>query len=446
MSIELGSVVAPSGSLLIIDAGLLGMWSHDRPPLLPDGVAPDDVTAAANQCVDTMIVGADADQVGRQLDRQWNPRFVYDIPREQANELAARIEQLAITQRLNARLEVCADRVPHRRRADHALEVGRGAGEVQFHGVWAGVINGIPHGELRVMAEPMPEDDPDAGRLRGITLVVSDHTIARSEHFAYAGVDWARLMFIDLDAVGAWEHDLPIDGLADFAFWGRDAAAVAKRMSADELEQGVFGWRDVPVKAAVERGTEVERLREHEQLKFATDFRPHSHHYQLMKQIRASSTESGMVSIGKARACGFMTTWGDGLFELHRDLDAEGRLVRVRIELATEQRRQLMRKLVLRSSTSALVSKQITSDGQPVRFMYREEADRKEDSGWRMFSGTETEEYSEHAENIAIVPLRSFADMDKRVDKLLDEPIGSVFERREAEDEFHRVTDWTPAE
>jgi hypothetical protein len=42
--------------------------------------------------------------------------------------------------------------------------------------------------------------------------------------------------------------------------------------------------------------------------------------------------------------------------------------------------------------------------------------------------------------------LSAFADMDKRVDKLLDEPVGSVFERREAPDEFYRVTDWTPPE
>lgn len=446
MSVELGTVIAPSGSLLIIDAGLLGMWSHDRPPLLPEGIAPDDVTAKANQCVDTTIVGADADQVGRQLDRQWNPRFVYDITREQATELGVRVRQLASTQRLDARVEVCAERVPHRVRADQALEYGKGAGEVQFHGVWAGVISGIPRAELRVIGEPMPKDDPDAGRLRRITLVASERAIAKSERFAYAGVDWARLMFIDLDAVGLWKHEAPIDGLADFAFWGRDAAVVAARTNASELERDMFGWRDLPVQTAFERGMEVEQVREREQLKFATDFRPHSHHYQLMQQIRASSMESGVVTIGNARACGFMTTWGDGIFELYRDLDADGRLVSVRIELGTEQRRKLARQLELRWSTSALVSKKITNDGQPVRFLYREAADRNEDSGWRMFSGTESKEYNERAENIVIVPLSRFADIDKRVDKLLDEPIGSVFERREAEDEFYRVTDWTPAE
>ena len=78
--------------------------------------------------------------------------------------------------------------------------------------------------------------------------------------------------------------------------------------------------------------------------------------------------------------------------------------------------------------------------------MYREKPDRDEDSGWRMYSGTEDEEYSGRTENIAIVPLREFSTMDRRVDKLLDEPIGSVFERREATDDFYKVTDWKPAD
>jgi hypothetical protein len=42
------------------------------------------------------------------------------------------------------------------------------------------------------------------------------------------------------------------------------------------------------------------------------------------------------------------------------------------------------------------------------------------------------------------VPLSEFAKRDKRVDALLDEPVGSVFERRPEEDEFQRVTDWEP--
>ncbi len=446
MGVDIGTVIAPCGSLLIIDPGYLGMWSHDRAPELPDGILPPDVTAQANESVDVAIVGRDAESVGRQLDRQWNPHFAYDLPRESAKELATQVEKIAKAERLDARVEALRERVPHRRRADNALAHGMGAGEVQFHGVWAGVVSGVPGRELRVVAEPMPQDDPDPGRLRRISVIASERDIARSEQFALVVVDWARLMLVDLDAVATWKHDEPIDGLADFAFWGRDAEVVVKQTGATELESGVFGWRDLAVDEAANRGEQVERLRQQQQLKFATDFRPHSHHYQLMQQVRASSTESGVVTLGAARACGFMTTWGDGIFELHRDLDAHGGLVQIRIELGTEQRRQHMRQLELRTFTSALVSKKILEEDQPVRFMYREAPDCDEDSGWRMFSGLETPDYNDSAENIAIVPMSAFAEMDERVDKLLDEPIGSVFERREALSEFEPVTDWAPSD
>jgi hypothetical protein len=290
----------------------------------------------------------------------------------------------------------------------------------------------------------MPADGPDANRLRRIRIPVREGVTARTERFGHAMVDWARLLIVDLDALRLWEHERPLDGLADFAFWGADAAAVAARLNAGEIEEGVFGWRDLPVDDAARRGTEVEKLRGREKLKFATDFRPHSHHYLLMKQVRASKTESGVVSLGDSKACGFMTTWGDGLFELHRDLDADGRLLQLRLELGTEERQQLMRRLELRWWKSALVSRKIVDEGKPVRFVYREAADRDEDSGWRMFSGLENDAYNADPKNIAIVPLSQFARIDKSVDKLLDEPVGSVFERKNADGHFERVTDWTP--
>lgn len=442
--LELGTVIAPSGSLLIVDPGFLGMWSHDRSPVMPDGILSPKGTAAANKSVDAAIIGADAERVGRQLDRQWNPRFVYDIPREFAKELAAQVKQVAKSERLDARLDILRDRVPHRTRAEHALACGQGAGEVQFHGMWAGVVSDLPNCDLRVVGEPMPADGPDAKRLRRIRIAIREGVTVRTERFAHAMVDWARLLIVDLDAIRLWEHERPLDGLADFAFWGVDAPAVAARLNAGQLEEGAFGWRDLPVKDAARRGTEVEDLRGREKLKFATDFRPHSHHYLLMKQVRASKTESGVVELGNSKACGFMTTWGDGVFELHRDLDADGRLLQLRIELGTEERQQLLRKLEFRWSKSALVSRRIADDRKPIRFLYREAADRDEDSGWRMFSGLENDAYNADAANIVIVPLTHFARIDSHVDKLLDEPVGSVFERKQPDGEFERVTDWTP--
>jgi hypothetical protein len=260
----------------------------------------------------------------------------------------------------------------------------------------------------------------------------------------YVMVDWARLMFVDLDAVKLWQHDEPLDGLADFVFWGRGAETLAKRVAAVQLDGDTYGWRDRSVEETLKNCAHVKQIVKRLKLKVVTDFRPHSHHYQLMEQVRRSSVESGFVTLGEARACGFMTTWGDGIFEVHRDLDSSGRLLRVRIELGTDERRKLMRQVEFRWSTAALVSKKIVDEGQPVRFMYRQAPDRETDSGWRMFSGLESDAYSNNAKNIAIVPLNVFGERDKRVDRLLDAPIGSVFERRDPEAEFEPVIDWAP--
>jgi hypothetical protein len=447
MERDLGVVTAPSGTILIVDPGYLNLWHEDRPPRMPDGIlSTPEATEAANCAVDLEIVGADAELAGRELNRQWNHRFLFDIPRSGIDEAVERVAQIAKVKRLDASLRVLPTRVTHRQRIGLALEAGGGAGEVQFHGIWTAVLSGLPAGEHRVRGEPMPDDHVEAGRLKRICVCVREGDAARSERFAYTMVDWARLLLIDSAALASWKAEEPLDGRADFVFWGEDADAVARRLSAPRLDDEHFGWRDLPAEEAAVRGAAVKRARDDAGAKFATDFRPHSHHHQLMEQVRASATGSGTVRLSGALACGFMTTWGDGIFEMHRDLDASGRLLRLRIELGTEDRVALMAKLRLRWWTSALVSRKVIDDGLPVRFMYREAADREQDSGWRMFSGYEDDDYNEDPKNIAIVRLSEFGDRDKRVDALLDEPVGSVFERRPEHDEFERVTDWIPSE
>jgi hypothetical protein len=443
--IELGTVSAPSGILLIVDPGYLGLWCHDRDIVFSESYG-DKTAAAANSAVDLTIVGSDADEVGRLLDRQWHPTFLFDIPRAGIEAISLKVAEISAARSLDAHLEILGERVKHRRRVDLALTHGKGAGEVSFHGIWSAVAGDVPPGPLPVTGELMPVGEADEGRLRRVVVVARQTPAVRSERVGYVAVDWARLLVIDANAVGEWQHDEPLDGKADFAFWGRDAAEIAARVDASKLEERVYGWRDLPLTEAAARASEIETLKTREQRKFATDFRPHSHHHELMEQVRGRETESGVVRLGEAVACGFMTRWGDGIFEVHRDLDAEGRLVSLRIELGSEERQKLMRRLELRWSTSALVSRKIVDDGEPVRFMYRQTPDRAEDSGWRMMSGFEDDAYRDRPENIAVVRLSEIGDRDKRVNALLDEPVGSVFERLPGRDDFERVTDWQPPE
>jgi hypothetical protein len=147
------------------------------------------------------------------------------------------------------------------------------------------------------------------------------------------GVDYARLLIADVDAISSWQHQESLDGLADFVFWGRDAELAAQKLNAPRTGPSEFGWANVRSDFAQERGLTVEEYREKQDLQFATDYRPHSHHWRVMKPTRESSTESGVTEVGGATVCNFMTSWGDGLFDVHRDLDESGRLVRIRIEL-----------------------------------------------------------------------------------------------------------------
>jgi len=87
----------------------------------------------------------------------------------------------------------------------------------------------------------------------------------------------------------------------------------------------------------------VEDLKKAKQLKFATDFRPHSDHFQLLAQMRSSPTDSGTLCVGGALCCGFFTGWGDGFYPVRLDLDEGRAVVRIHIELGTEDAIRNMR-------------------------------------------------------------------------------------------------------
>jgi hypothetical protein len=129
-----------------------------------------------------------------------------------------------------------------------------------------------------------------------------------------------------------WVHSDCIDGKADFVFWGRDAADLAAAVGAPALPDGQFGWRDLDVDEVVERGTAAEKLRTERGWKLATDFRPHSHHWQLLEQARVAPTTAATIDVGDLRVCLFLTG-GDGVFPVYVDLAADGSPVRIRIQL-----------------------------------------------------------------------------------------------------------------
>ena len=93
---------------------------------------------------------------------------------------------------------------------------------------------------------------------------------------------------------------------------------------------------------------------------------------------------------------------------------------------------------------SCIATDRIMVEGLMVRFMYREEPMNSADSGWRFLSGFESDAYMEKAGNHGLHDLNTLANYDPSIIPLLDAPVGSTFEKKEATDHFVEVRDWEP--
>lgn len=342
--VSLGRVSTPSGTLMIVDMGLLNFWLHANPPGVPEGVLPADATYSANHGEDYRIEGKDAKEAGMAFARHWHPEYLYDVPRHGISAIKEKFEECTRKYKLDAKLVSVQPRITHLERINQAVEHGNGAGEVFFNGATAIAISGLPTDrEFEVVAKLM-ENEEFSEFWSSITVEIdSEKKIEKSDKIGVVAVDWARLITIDKDALGRWEHEKPLDEKADFVFWGRDAEEVAKHFKATKIDDTVYGWEGLAVNEVRAVGESVEEYRDKRRLKVATDFRPHSHHFLMMEQLRSSDFESGVLQVGDAVACAFMTSWGDGFFPVYRDFDKKGNLVAVRIELGTEESMEALR-------------------------------------------------------------------------------------------------------
>jgi len=71
---------------------------------------------------------------------------------------------------------------------------------------------------------------------------------------------------------------------------------------------------------------------------------------------------------------------------------------------------------------------QITVEGRLVGYMYRE-APEGGDSGWRFFSGWETQDYVDDPSHTSIYDVNTIANYDQSILPWLDSPVGAMFER-----------------
>lgn len=98
-------------------------------------------------------------------------------------------------------------------------------------------------------------------------------------------------------------------------------------------------------------------------------------------------------------------------------------------------------KEILPTKKSCYATDMITVKGEKVGYMYREHPDEKYDSGWRFFSGNESQEYVDDPNNLAMYKLNTIANYDPSVIPYLEMPIGTALERKVDTNIFEVVDD-----
>jgi hypothetical protein len=76
---------------------------------------------------------------------------------------------------------------------------------------------------------------------------------------------------------------------------------------------------------------------------------------------------------------------------------------------------------------------------KPIGFFYREEPGNEQDSGWRFFSGDETEVYMEEPKNFAMYNATTIIAIDPSIVEYLEHEYPVAFERDEASGKFIEV-------
>ncbi|MEW9899664.1 DUF2185 domain-containing protein [Chitinivorax sp. PXF-14] len=92
--------------------------------------------------------------------------------------------------------------------------------------------------------------------------------------------------------------------------------------------------------------------------------------------------------------------------------------------------------IVERYIKRCFVTNRVLNEGYKVGYLYREEPDEEKDSGWRITSNTESDEYTDNTENVAYVSLGAVLSRDDSFLNLLEQPVGSAFIRNASTNEF----------
>lgn len=83
-----------------------------------------------------------------------------------------------------------------------------------------------------------------------------------------------------------------------------------------------------------------------------------------------------------------------------------------------------------------IVPKIVVDEKRKIRFMYREESDSNQDSGWRFFSGDEEQEYIDNPDNLGIYDVNTIIKINPDIEEFLDGDVGTAYERTDSNNRF----------
>ncbi|WP_269530864.1 DUF2185 domain-containing protein [Chitinimonas sp. BJYL2] len=84
-----------------------------------------------------------------------------------------------------------------------------------------------------------------------------------------------------------------------------------------------------------------------------------------------------------------------------------------------------------------VVSDMVAVEGKPVGYMYRDEPEDAEDSGWRFFAGNESDAYIDNPKHFSLLDVNVVANFDETIIPLLNSPVGAEFDKEEGGDTFY---------
>lgn len=90
-----------------------------------------------------------------------------------------------------------------------------------------------------------------------------------------------------------------------------------------------------------------------------------------------------------------------------------------------------------------LVSRLVFDEKLPIRFMYKTVPEHLNDTGWRLWTGYETEAFlADEVVNTTPVPMEKICQLDPSLTELLQYNAGTVWERAPDSDGWERVYDF----